>query len=363
MATDATSQVLFNIEQAWDIANETIAQAEGFASNAVRESKAYIRPGFNQVTLTLPSSGDIDNDISSKISDIESNVHNSLTGTVPDAYNRLFKELINQGGTVTSAFGTGEADASDTMSLIDGMSDAFKIFNFEDNMGSLSTFLSTGMLTGGTPTAPYGVPVVVEQAITDRMLEKLDDENLRAEEEATAAFASRGFPLPPGVLSKRLNEIQDKGQMAKSSIIKDVAIEQGKRGFEAGQNYVKQFQSLQIQTADAFNAYLRTVISARVSASEDVKALVGSVSTLQASIVSLYKYTMDEREVLLKQAIAEGSLSVDQANIEVAAFTKHVEAAAGTAMAAAQSMGNLATAAVSSQNSMSRISADTLSKA
>jgi len=358
----AEDSVLSNISNAWDIANSTIGQAEDFASNAVTVAQGYIRPtSFNQVSLELPSSSGVKNDIDGKLTDINASVDNTLTSTIPDAYQRLFKDLINQGAEVTAAFGAGEADASDTMALVDGLSEAFKTFNFDGNTATLNSFLSDGIITGGTANVPYGVPILVETAITDRMIGKIDDEALRTEEEAVAQYASRGFPSPPGMMAKRLSEVHDKANMDKSNAIKDVAIEQGKRGFDASQNYIKQFQDLQNATADAFNSYLRTVVAARAGASDDIKALIGSVSALQDSIVKLYGYTMDERQVLLQQAMAEGQLGNQFLGLEIDSFTKHVETSAGTTMAAAQAMGNLAASAVSSQNSMSRISADTIS--
>jgi len=358
----AEDSVLDNISQAWDIANSSIDQATDFASNAVTVAKGYIKPGeFNQISLVLPDASGIKNGIDSKLTDIDASVDNTLNSTIPTAYQKLFKDLINQGGAVTSAFGTGEADASDTIALVDGLSEAFRTFNFDGNTATLNSFLSDGIITGGTATVPYGVPIIVENAISDRMVGRLDNEALKAEEEAIAQYAARGFPLPPGAMTRRLCEIRDKANIDKSNAIKDMAIEQGKRAFDASQNYVKQFQDLQNSTADAFNSYLRTVVAARAGASDDVKALINSVSALQDSIVKLYGYTMDERDVLLRQAMSEGQLGNQFLGLEIDSYTKHVEASAGTTMAAAQAMGNLAAAAVSSQNSMSRISADTIS--
>lgn len=363
MATDAQSSVLSNIDNAWEVANDSMEQATDFAANAVTVAKGYIKPGaFNQVDLQLPSATGIQDNIDQKISDINASVDNTLTTTIPDAYQRLFKDLINQGGTVTAAFGAGEADASDTMALVDGLSDAFKTFNFDGNTNTLNSFLSDGIITGGTATVPYGVPIIIENAITDRMIGKIDNEVLRDEEEAAATYAARGFPLPPGMMAKRIKEVHDKAQSSKADAIKDVAIDQAKRAFDASQNYIKQFQDLQTATATAFNTYLRTAISARAGASDDVKALINSVSALQDSIVKLYGYTMDERQVLLRQAVAEGQLGNQFLGLEIDSFTKHVEASAGTTMAAAQAMGNIAASAVSSQNSMSRISADSSTK-
>ena len=357
----AEDSVLSNISNAWDIANSSMDQATDFASNAVTVAQGYIKPGdFNQVSLELPSAIGVQNDIEGRLTEIDASVDNTLNSTIPDAYQKLFKDLINQGGTVTSAFGAGEADASDTMALVDGLSDAFKTFNFDGNTATLNSFLSDGIITGGTANVPYGVPIITENAITDRMVGKIDDEALKAEEEAVAQYASRGFPVPPGMLAKRLSEVRDKAQADKSNAIKDVAVEQGKRAFDASQNYIKQFQDLQGKVADTFNSYLRTVVAARAGASDDVKALISSVAALQDSIVRLYGYTMDERRVLLQQAMAEGQLGNQFLGLEIDSFNKHVEASAGTTMAAAQAMGNLAASAVSSQNSMSRISADTI---
>lgn len=359
----AEDSVLDNISKAWSIAESSVDQATNFASNAVTVAKGYIRPGaFNQIDLQLPSASGVASDVNEKISDIEANVDHTLTQTIPDAYNKLFKELINQGGNVASAFGTGSASATDSMALVDGMSNAFNTLNFTSNTNSLANFLSTGMLDGGTPDAPYGLPIIIENAIRDRMIGKIDVEATQAEEEAAASYAARGFPLPPGMMARRLSEVQDKAQTEKSSAIKDVAIDQAKRGFDAGQNYVQQFQTLQGQTASAFNSYLSTVVSARAGASDDVKALVTSVADLQESIVSLYAYAMDERQVLLRQAVAEGQLGNQFLGLEIDSFTKHIEASAGTTIAAAQAMGAMAASAVSSQNSMSRISADTITK-
>ena len=360
----AEDSVLDNIAQAWNVANSSVEQATNFASNAVDIAKGYIKPtSFYQATLELPDSGDITDDTNAKISDIESSVDRTLTNTVPAAYQKLFTDLINKGGSVSAAFGSGSASASDTMALVDGLSSAFRTFNFDGNTNTLNSFLSNGIITGGTATVPYGVPIIVENAMTDRMIDKIDGEALKAEEEAAATYAARGFPTPPGMLAKRLAEVQDKAQTDKSNAIKDVTIEQGKRAFDASQNYIKQFQDLQRQTSDAFNTYLRTVVAARAGASDDIKALVTSVSGLQDSIVKLYGYTMDERDVLVRQAVSEGQLGNQYLGLEIDSYTKHVEASAGTTIAAAQAMGSLAAAAVSSQNSMSRISADTITSA
>lgn len=358
----AEDSVLSNIENAWDIANSSIEQASDFASNAVTVAQGYIKPGeFNQISLDLPSATGVQNDIEGRLTEIDASVDTTLNSTIPNAYQKLFKDLINQGGAVTSAFGAGEADASDTMALVDGLSDAFRTFNFDENTATLNSFLSDGIITGGTATVPYGVPIITENAISDRMVGKIDLEAIQAEEEAVASYAARGFPAPPGMMAKRVSEVRDKANTDKSNAIKDVAIEQGKRAFDASQNYIGRFQDLQNQTASAFNSYLGTVINARAGASDDVKALINSVSTLQDSIVKLYGYTMDERGVLLRQAMAEGQLGNQFLGLEIDSFTRHVEASAGTTMAAAQAMGNLAASAVSSQNSMSRISADTIS--
>lgn len=358
----AEESVLSNISNAWDIANSTISQAEDFASNAVTVAQGYIKPGeFNQISLDLPSSNDIQTDIEGRLTEIDASVDNTLTSTVPAAYQKLFTDLINQGSAISAAFGEGEASASDTMSLVDGLSNAFKTFNFDGNTATLNSFLSDGIITGGTANVPYGIPIIIENAMSDRMIGKIDLEAVQSEEEAVAQYASRGFPVPSGMMAKRLSEVQDKAQAEKSSAIKDVAIEQGKRAFDASQNYIGRFQDLQNATASAFNTYLSTVVNARQGASDDVKAIISSVSALQDSIVKLYGYTMDERDVLLRQAMAEGQLGNQFLGLEIDSFTKHVEASAGTTMAAAQAMGNLAASAVSSQNSMSRISADTIS--
>lgn len=83
-----------------------------------------------------------------------------------------------------------------------------------DVKGRLST-----MLLGGT-----GLPIIIEAAIFDRARAREDLTARKAVQEAAEEFSSRGFDLPNGELSRRIDEARARNQDAVNTLERDLAI-------------------------------------------------------------------------------------------------------------------------------------------
>jgi hypothetical protein len=69
-----------------------------------------------------------------------------------------------------------------------------------------------------------GLPAEVEQALFDRARSREDILSLKSTQEATQAWAARGFTLPPGMLTAQVNAIQDENRLKTSAMNRDVYI-------------------------------------------------------------------------------------------------------------------------------------------
>jgi hypothetical protein len=78
-----------------------------------------------------------------------------------------------------------------------------------------------GIRNGGT-----GLDAAVEAEIYQRLLDRQQDENERLYNEANDYFAARGFTLPPGALSGRLNEINQQVSRNNSAASREITINQ-----------------------------------------------------------------------------------------------------------------------------------------
>jgi len=78
-----------------------------------------------------------------------------------------------------------------------------------------------GIQNGGT-----GLDAAVEAEIYQRLLDRQQDENERMYNNANDYFASRGFTMPPGALSGRLNEINQQISRNNSAASREITINQ-----------------------------------------------------------------------------------------------------------------------------------------
>lgn len=147
--------------------------------------------------------------------------------------------------------------------------------------------LNTLVTDGGT-----GLGVDIEVAIWARMRDRQSTENARQWSEAEQYFAARGFDLPPGALSGKLNEISAEIARNNVNLNNDITIEQARLAQTNTQFYLTEGWKSAIATLQeegaryvAYNHYRHQEYIARVEAYK--AELSGYVAIIDAIVKSI----------------------------------------------------------------------------
>lgn len=365
VATTDTGDTVSNIiDAAWEAAESAQDSAEDYAGDAIRTAQSSIAFNHNPYDLQ-PDYDSASNDTRAeeKLTILDNDVNRVLGTTIPNNYDKLYKNLSQVSG-IESIF-EGNFDANDTMNLVSTLSAAFNdTFMFggkslNQSMNSVSTLIWDA-LTGNSTDIPFGLPATVEEALHNRTDDRASKDILRAEAEAIATFASRGFPAPPGMTMKVSEEAQLSAIGKRGDSNRDITIDQAKRGYDATQNYINTFRDIQKQGQSAFMDYLNACLKAKSAATDDINALIDAVVKLRGSVIGLYDYVDKEKEVFLREAIAEYELKFNSERIDLDAFRARIDGQINATVSAAQSMGQLAAAALGSQNTMATLAKETI---
>lgn len=104
------------------------------------------------------------------------------------------------------------------------------------------------MMAGGT-----GLPAPVEQALFDRARSREDQVNSKATDDATQAFAARGYELPPGALAKQISAIIEQGRLKVSDLAREILTKSAEWEIENLRNAVAQGIALETMLLSSFN--------------------------------------------------------------------------------------------------------------
>ena len=105
---------------------------------------------------------------------------------------------------------------------------------------------------GGT-----GLPAPVEQALFQRTRERDASEGRRAKQEAIDVWASRGFDMPPGMLNKQVQAIDEQSRTKAAETNRDIMVEAAKWEIENLRFAVQQGMALEGVVSTIFENGLR----------------------------------------------------------------------------------------------------------
>jgi hypothetical protein len=204
--------------------------------------------------------------------------------------------------------------------------------------------------TGGTGLSP-----TVEQALYSRGKERLTEEAYRTEAEAMTLFASRGFSLPQGVLFAKVQEAQQFAFDKSGDLARDVLVENTKISVETVKFAAQQATQLRLGMFDALARFLDASVKTPLASVEYSKAFIDARKGVADAIVSYYNVQTKESELGLTAGIKNMENKQAQYQAWGSINASLIGSQASAMVGAANAVGQLAQAAMSSQNTVTSL--------
>jgi hypothetical protein len=213
-------------------------------------------------------------------------------------------------------------------------------------MAAVENWLTTAITTGGT-----GINTTVENRIWQRDRDRITAESMTNETAAVSGWAARGFPLPPGAAVGAVQQIRASREIAVAAVSRDAAIKAFDTEIENVRFAITNAIDYRTKAIAAAGDYIRALALAPQIATQ----LATSESDAQARLISaaagFYNARINEAELIQRNNIAQ--LDYDfKALIQTAEDrVKYTQMRVQALEAAAQSLGQQASAALNGVNS------------
>jgi len=279
--------------------------------------------------------------------------------TKPDQYN-LYKPLnkpLQDLGQLFENFLDG--DRAKLEGVVTSELKTFLDTYYPDYVGQMQNligWLDNAITNGGT-----GLPAAIEQQLWDRARGREDAQALRGEEEVNTTFAARGWTLPQGAQVARIDEARQQVLNKNASLSRDVAIEQAKLEQSNVHFAVQGEISLKSNVMSSAIQYVGEKLRAAGQATEDAGALVAAEKRLYDTSLEFFRAQEANAELLMKYEELRSNIQLTENENAINAFNAQVHNRVNGAVAAAKAMGEIAAAALGSQNSNATIAHDTQS--
>lgn len=206
---------------------------------------------------------------------------------------------------------------------------------------------------GGTGFAPG-----VEDQIWQRERARLMKDSGRAQEEATALWATKGYPLPPGAANAAVLRVQEDllGQIADSS--RGQAIKAAEIEIENLRFAVTSAIDLRVKGLNAAADYIRTMALAPTVGAQVTAAAASAQADLSRALTQMYSATVTATELPVRLRITDAELRerAEEANLRASSEAQHDRVSA--ALGASTALGHIAAAAVNGLHAQTGINAN-----
>lgn len=153
-----------------------------------------------------------------------------------------------------------------------------------------------------------GVNALVEEKLWQRARDKIIREGRRVEQQVTTAYASRGYPLPPGALLAKLDDIQLGQLAANGEQATQIAAEQYKAEIEMIKFAVEEALKLRMQAMNAALDYIRAIASMPDTALKTYNMKDENWARMLQAAATWYNALLNRDEIILKSKITEKEL-------------------------------------------------------
>lgn len=220
---------------------------------------------------------------------------------------------------------------------------------------SVDEWICNTITVGGT-----GIPAAVEDQIWARSNEREAKEASRQKDIIVRQFAGRGFDLPPGTMAAQLAMIDQDAANKISTHSRDVAIKQAEIEIENIRFAVGTGVSLRLGIVNAMVSYLNTFMRPWELGIQKAAALVDAKARLWQTSATYYSALIAAAELTLRYDELRIRTGLHQGDQYVTQITSLVNARVNAAISAAESLGQMAAAAMGAQASLGNVAHQTV---
>lgn len=217
-------------------------------------------------------------------------------------------------------------------------------------MPAVESWLERAITSGGT-----GVNPNVERNIWQRDRDRISLDAASAADEAMNLFAARGFPMPPGALNAQVISIQRKRSADIAAVSRDAAIKSFDTEVENVRFAVAQAIDYRTKAIGAAADYIKALAVAPNIASSMSTQSADAQARLISAASSFYNARINAADYELKAASTNADLAFRVASRNADIDADYVRQRVNAAVAAAESAGQQAAAALNGLNSTGQI--------
>lgn len=214
---------------------------------------------------------------------------------------------------------------------------------------NLSSWLCTA-IGGGT-----GLDPTVEAQLWQR---GRDREARATSEQASAMidkYAGMGWDLGDEYIADKADEAVASGRRATSEMNRDMTIEFAKIRIETAKFAITTAANLRLGIIGALNDYLRTFLTIPAEARQKATEYVNAKRRLWEGMQAYYRALVDSKDLLLRGQIANQARDIEMGKLTVQAIVAVIQGRVQAAIAAADTMGDIAASARGGLNSLAHL--------
>jgi hypothetical protein len=197
-----------------------------------------------------------------------------------------------------------------------------------------------------------GIPNTVETQIWDRSRTREVLDAQRLSDEATAAWAARGFSIPNGALLAQSYAAQAASFDKNASHSREVAIKHMEISVDMTKVAIQEMTKLRIGMADALGNYIRAWLGLPAAAASIAGQKWDMNKFMRDSAAAYYNAMVNELRVNADYTLGIEKLVLTQNVEELHSRDKRIDRQVGSAMKAAEGMANIASSGIGAQNTL-----------
>lgn len=224
-------------------------------------------------------------------------------------------------------------------------------FPVSTDIVAAQNWILRALTTGGS-----GINTSVEEQLWARDRARLMRDTDRAVDEASAAWAARGYPLPPGALVHQVSTLQRDLQDKLGESSRNAAITSFTAEVENARIAVERAISLRVAAVAAATEYMRALVLAPQLGAQLAETIASSQARLNDALTSFYRADVEGKTVALRVTTTNAELAQRTNEANLRALTESVSQRVQAAMSAAQMTGTQAAAALNALHANAAIS-------